>query len=341
MEQIEQFEQLTELHKKRVNRRNFLVGAGAAGAATVLAGCSDNNSNMVTPPVAPAAPAYSDNDILNFALNLEYVEAEFYLYAATGSGLTSADTGGTGTGGATNTGGVSLKVPGLTSAQQNILNEIAYDEQSHVRFLRSALGSSAVAKPAIDLTFFAPLAVAAKIPGATATGATAFSPFTSFNTFLLGAFIFEDVGVTAYHGAAGLISAAGVKAGLLGAAAGILAVEAYHAGYVRTALTAISIAAGDPTLVNTANLISSLRATLGGGNETPLTFPNANIAATASAPPSPVYASAIVAADSNALAFSRNTDQVHHIVYGSATVGASKGGFFPNGTNSIFSTTTT
>jgi hypothetical protein len=333
---------LSKLYDKGLSRRNFLAGAGAAGAATVLAGCGDSGMTTTTTTTTTTAK-FTDIDILNFALNLEYLEAEFYLYAATGAGLAAADTTGTGTLGTTTTGGVSLKLTGLPTAQQNILNEIAYDEQTHVQALRKALGSAAVARPAIDLTFFAGLAVAAKIPGATATGTTAFSPFVSFDAFLLGAFIFEDVGVTAYAGAAPLITPAGVTAGILGTAAGILAVEAYHAGYVRTTITGRAIAGTATTYatIANANLVSALRSTLGGGMETSLTLPTANIASS-TVVNSPVYASAIVAATAaNSIAFARTTDQVHHIVYGSPTVGVAKGGFFPNGTNSIFSTTTT
>jgi hypothetical protein len=318
---------LSELsNKRRLNRRKFLAGVGAAGAATALAGCS--GPAAYTPPTSTST-SYNDVDILNFALNLEYLEAEFYLRAATGSGLTTTDAG---TGAGTVVGGAQLT--GLTTAQQNILNEIAYDEQAHVRFLRSALSTSAVARPNLDLTnSFNALATAAGI------GST-FNPFADFNHFLVGAFIFEDVGVTAYSGAAPLISVAGIAAGYLTAAAGILAVEAYHAAYVRTTLTGLALTPATASFLTYANQVSALRATLGGGNETTLTVPTGTVPFTATTVPTP---SAIVAATSaNAIAYARTTDQVLHIVYGTlsntsgsttSSAGVSKGGFFPNGLN--------
>ena len=132
-----------EILKNALSRRTFLAGAGSAAAATLIVGCSSDSVTTTLPPVN----TYTDADILNFALNLEYLEAEFYLRAATGSGLSSADTGGTGT----VTGGA--KITGLTAGQQNILNEIAYDEQAHVRALRATItasGGTPVARPAID-----------------------------------------------------------------------------------------------------------------------------------------------------------------------------------------------
>jgi hypothetical protein len=306
------------------------VGAvGAVGAASALAGCGNGGSVYVPPTTTTTSPAITDAAILTFALNLEYLEAEFYLRAATGNGLSTTDAGtspGAVTGGA--------QITGLTTAQQNILNEIAYDEQQHVRFLRTALGSAAVSRPALDLTnSFNNLASAAGI-------GSSFNPFSNFNTFLVGAFIFEDVGVTAYAGAAPLISSAGIASGYLTAAAGIMAVEAYHAAYVRTSLTAQAITLGTTAYpyLGYANQVSALRATLGGGDETTLTVPTGTVPLTATTIATP---SSIVAATSaNAIAYARTTDQVLHIVYGTGNgAGISKGGFFPNGLNGSISVT--
>lgn len=205
---------LEEIRRKRLSRRNFISGlAGTAGAAGVLAvtGCSHRSSQMTPAPTPLPNPAISDADILNFALNLEYLEAEYYLRATTGMGLSAPDAG---SGAAAVAGGT--QVPFKTPAIQEYAMEIANDELAHVRFLRSALGSNAVARPAIDLmNSFNSAANAAGI-------GPSFNPFADEDSFVVGAFVFEDVGVTAYHGAATLLS----STANLGAAGAIMAVEA-------------------------------------------------------------------------------------------------------------------
>lgn len=242
----------------------------------------------------------TDADILNFALNLEYLEAEFYQRAVTGMGLSAADTSGTGSQGTVTGGGA---VQFATTAIAQYAAEIAADELAHVRFLRAALGSKAVAEPTIDLfNSFNTAAVAAGLiqPGAT------FNPFADEASFLLGAYIFEDVGVTAYHGAAPLIHS---KA-YLDAAAGILAVEAYHAATIRTLL--FQMGQGPATAA-----ISALRASASGGNDDQGVVLNG--------------VANIVPTDANGLTYDRTTTQVLNIVY---LGGASGGyGFFPNGLN--------
>ncbi len=305
---------IDSLITKALSRRKFLYGAGAAGAAALttgalVAGCGSVPSTGKLGPVANPLPSTpTDADILNFALNLEYLEAEFYLRAATGSGLSDTDAG---SGAGAVTGGAQVTFP--TAALQQYAVEIAQDELNHVRFLRQALGSAAVSRPAIDLTnSFNAVAMAAGI-------GSSFNPFADCNSFLVGAFVFEDVGVTAYHGAASLLA----SKTYLTAAAGILAVEAYHAAEIRTLIYGMSVSSGTATYLNDANDISAVRASLGGGNETP------------------VSATTIVACDTtNAIAFDRTTDQVLHIVYAQGAGVVSKGGFFPNGLNGSITTTT-
>ena len=334
---------LTELIDKALTRRSFMAGSGAAAAVAVVAGCGGGSTPTATPtptPTPTATVTLGDTDYLNFALNLEYLEAEFYLRAATGTGLTATDTGN-----ATTTVIVptTTMVPGLTASQQAYIYEIAQNELDHVRFLRSALGTLAVTRPQIDLmNSFNAAAAAAGI-------GSSFNPFASYEAFLVGAFVFEDVGVTAYLGAAGLLSNTTTGKQYLAAAASILAVEAYHAAEIRSLLIADSIATAtttstmvtpNPTYVTYAQKISTLRATLGGGNETTLTaLPPYAIPFV---PTAYTPASTIVAADTkNSIAYARTTDQVLHIVY--ATIpgaGVKSGGFFPDGMNGNISVTT-
>lgn len=311
---------LSDLVNKALSRRHFLAGAGTAAAATLIAGCSSSGSGSTAPVSPPVVPPLDvpDNDILNFALNLEYLEAEFYLYAATGQGLSSADAlSGAGT---TKVPANIAAVPWGTSQTGILAQQFAYElaqtELDHVRFIQKAITSNSgtpVPRPAIDLTFFGPLAVAAGI-----TTTPTFTPFDNVNDFLIGGFIFEDVGVTAYTGAAPLITSYAI----LSAGAGLQATEAYHAAAIRSMIVAGAAAANDQTYVNIANQVSTLRSMLGGGNETPLST------------------TSIVAADGNAIAYGRTTDEVLHIVYGTGGgAGVSKGGFFPSGLNGKITTT--
>lgn len=283
------------------DRRRFLRGASLAGLGVVGAGLLGG----VEAPSAFASTdsaAISDSAILNFALNLEYLEAEFYSYAVYGHGLPSSLTYGKGDRGPVEGG---REVPFKSRSIRQFATEIARDEYEHVAFLRKALGGAAVSRPEINIsTAFTAAATAA---GLIKKG-QAFNVYGNEDNFLLGAFIFEDVGVTAYKGAAPLIS----NKTYLGAAAGILAVEAYHAANIRTTLY-------DRGLAADANAISAARDSLDGSSHD-----DQGVTLNGQAN--------IVPADANGLAFGRTPGQVLNIVYLTPKA-ANSGGFYPHGVN--------
>ncbi|HEY6499028.1 MAG TPA: ferritin-like domain-containing protein [Streptosporangiaceae bacterium] len=282
------------------DRRRFLKTASVTGLGVVGAGLLGGVE--ATSASASTNSAISDSAILNFALNLEYLEAEFYSHAVYGWGLPSSLTSGKGQRGRVEGGHA---VPFKSSSIRQFATEIAKDEYEHVAFLRKALGSAAVAQPEINInTAFTAAATAA---GLIKKGQT-FNVYANENNFLLGAFIFEDVGVTAYKGAAPLIS----NKTYLGAAAGILAVEAYHAANIRTVLY-------ERGLANAANAISNARDSLDGRSDDDQGITLGGKAN-------------IVPTDGNGLAFGRTPGQVLNVVYLTPKV-ANSGGFYPHGVN--------
>ena len=216
--EAQQFEQ--ERLTARIGRRklitNLTMAAGAAGALGV-AGCSTAGPA----PIAPAQSGPSVLDILNFALNLEYLEASFYSYVVTGSGLSATDMG---TGAGTVTGGA--KVTFTNSYMQNIAMNLMTEEVQHVELLRAtiqtAFNVTPVSMPNLNL--------APKSLGVTVN---------SDATFAAVARQLEGVGVSAYAGGAQYLTS---SIAALNYAAQILDVEAQHAGALRLACIQLGVA---------------------------------------------------------------------------------------------------
>ncbi len=208
---------IPELASASPNRRSFLKKIGIATAAV--------GALSVVETKSAAAQTMTEMDVLNFALNLEYLEAEFYTYAYYGYGIerfgigtSGVATGSNPTAGGTTTGGSKVTFSNNLVFSQAIGAEIGSDERAHVVLLRSFLGGAAIAKPNINLL-------------ALGMG------FGSEAEYLTLSRIFEDIGVSAYAGANHLLTTSLV----LTTAARILAVEAQHVASVRTQIARLNI----------------------------------------------------------------------------------------------------
>jgi len=153
--------------------RKAIVGGGTFVAGGVMIGG--------LPKIALGAPsAAQDVEILNFALLLEYLESEFYVQAVAGGALS-----------------------GDLLAFATVVRD---HELAHVDFLRTALGSAAIAKPTFD-----------------------FKGTTRDRTqFVATSIVLEDTGVAAYNG-----QGPRLRKRTLPAAASVVSVEARHAAWIR------------------------------------------------------------------------------------------------------------
>ncbi len=219
-----QHELIKEVLAKSTNRRSLLRKLATATAAVTAAAKFSGSAEAQT--AAPSAV-----DVLQFALNLEYLEAEFYCLGAFGKTIDKqfgVGITGSGVAGPTTTPFTNLIAIGSpVSFSQGVfgtIQAITADEVNHVILLRSALtaaGPGPVAKPAINLDANYPLGIS----------------ISSQAGFLIHARIFEDIGVSAYGGAAQFL--AGTP--YLTTAARILAVEGEHVGNLREQIARLGI----------------------------------------------------------------------------------------------------
>jgi len=198
---IEEIEKVDPEVNERFNPRREaiknLTGFGTKVAVAALPfalGALFNKaySQNVTPVSSTGAEV---NDILNYALKLEYLEAAFYAKGLATAGL-------------------------IPAADVAAITTIANHEAAHVTFLKSVLGSAAVDLSTQGTAGVYDFTGGGKFP----------TVFTSYDTFLAVANALEDTGVRAYKGQAPNL--VGNKT-VLTAALQIHSVEARHAAEIR------------------------------------------------------------------------------------------------------------
>lgn len=267
---------ISDVLEQSPNRRSLLRKIGMAGAAAGAA-IAAGGIKLHADPSSPTAV-----DVLQFALNLEYLEAEFYTIATMGKTIDEVGIGisGSGRSGPT-TGGHQVSFSNSTVFTGTVANQIGNDERNHVTLLRTALSNAGVepiAKPPINL-------------GALGIG------FANEAQFLTLGRIFEDIGVSAYGGAAQLPSV--TSSPYIGTAARILATEGEHVANIRLQIARLAIATSK---LDSVDIIP---------------------------PPSGTYFFSVD--PSTGLTPIRTPAQVLYLAYNAAN--ATSGGFFPNGVN--------
>ncbi len=188
-----------EVYDRLDSRRNSMKGFMKASGKIALASVPFLFGSMFKKSYGQASSSLFD--ILNYALTLEYLEAEFYTTALASSTLT---------------------IP--TGAPLSAIQTISAHETAHVNYLKAAImgaGGTPVAKPTFDFS------------GGSGSGDGPFADaFSNYGLFLAVAQTFEDTGVRAYKGQAAMDSLQSNN-DVLKVALQIHSVEARHAAHIR------------------------------------------------------------------------------------------------------------
>ncbi|KAK4265937.1 hypothetical protein QN277_026922 [Acacia crassicarpa] len=259
---------------------------------------------------------YNDKDLLEFPLNLEFLEAEFFLFGALGRGLDSVAPELT-------EGGpppVGARLAKLGFLVRDIILQFALQEVGHLRAIRNTVRG--FPRPMLNLSKEVFGEVMNNVFGRRLH--PPFDPYANDINYLLASYVIPYVGLTGYVGANPLLQNFTSKA----LVAGLLGVESGQDAVIRTLLYERREVLVEPygvSVVEFTNRISKLRNKLGkkGVKDEGLVVPKWLGA-------EGKIEGNVLAGDKYSLAYGRSPEEVLRIVYGTGDEHR-PGGFYPRG----------
>ncbi|KAI3448581.1 hypothetical protein Pfo_005246 [Paulownia fortunei] len=278
-------------------------------------------SNPLWPPgyPEPGTPVYiGDIDMMQFAENLEHMEADLFLWSSLGYGLDHVAPELV-MGGPPPIGAQKANLDFLT---RNIIEEFAFQEVGHLRALKTTVGG--FPRPLLDLSAknFAKLfneAFGYKL-------VPPFDPYLDSLSYMLASYVVPYVGILGYVGTNPKLNGYITKrllAGLLGVEAGQ---DAVIRGYLYERVAEV-VHPYNHTVAEFTGRISELRNRLAmwGIKDEGIIVPPFLGAENRTE-------SNVLSADYNSLSYSRTPPEILRIVYGTGNEHV-PGGFFPEGAN--------
>ncbi|XP_061992012.1 ferritin-like catalase Nec2 [Rosa rugosa] len=260
----------------------------------------------------------SDVDLLEFPLNLEYLEAEFFLYGSLGFGLDKVAPNLT-MGGPKPLGAKKAKLDPFT---RDVMEQFAWQEVGHLRAIKKTV--KGFRRPQLDLSaksfakvFNLAFGRVLKPP---------FDPYANSLNYLLASYLIPYVGLTGYVGANPKLQGSTSKR----LVAGLLGVESGQDAVIRTLLynhAMVKVHPYDITVAEFTNRLSDLRNKLGkaGLKDEGLWVPKYEGA-------EGKISGNVLAGDGYSVAYDRTPEEILRIVYGSGDEHV-PGGFYPKGAN--------
>ncbi|KAL8216310.1 hypothetical protein R6Q57_023147 [Mikania cordata] len=274
------------------------------------------NSHIIPPKI--------DEKLLEFPLNLEYFEAEYFLFGSMGRGLDSVEpdlaAGGPPP--------IGAKQANLTSLVKDIITQFGYQEVGHLRAIKKTVRG--FPRPLLNLSAESFATVMNDAFGSPLS--PPFDPYANDINYLISCYVIPYVGLTGYVGANPELHSP-VSRKLV---AGLLGVESGQDAVIRSLLYERAdekVVPYETTVVEFAEKISKLRNKLGkmGLKDEGLKVPKKLGA-------EKKVQGNVLAGDEDSLAYGRTPKEILRIVYGTGDE-KTPGGFYPNGGNGIIAKT--